>query len=186
MPTIPQKDADIILRKSAKFPTKGSQCNSACAFYFCCANGKDFEECTGFQMINGQSKKLLERTLGENSLEYIQNAYGFIERAIQNNDLEAVEVVVRDLSQLRERAEPETTDFAEAMRRGFSSIQGNVSPTAAPNLEEASRKAQYPEICSEACKFVTCPYRRQENYNLPCKQQWRPLRRSLDPDEFEE
>ena len=177
MPTIPQKDADIILRKSAKFPTKGSQCNSACAFYFCCANGKDFEECTGFQMINGQSKKLLERTLGENSLEYIQNAYGFIERAIQNNDLEAVEVVVRDLSQLRERAEPETTDFAEAMRRGFSSIEGAVS-----NMEEDHREKEFPELCDNSCKYLTCPFRKQENFNLPCKQRWTPLRRSLNPD----
>ena len=183
MPTIPQKDADIILRKSAKFPTKGSQCNSACVFYTFCGNGHDFEECTGFQMLNGESKKLLEKALGTDSVEYINNSYGFIERAIQNNDLEAVEVVVRDLSQLRKRAEPETTDFAEAMRRGFSSIQGAVAPMAAPSLEEDAREKTYPETCTDGCKFVTCSYRRTENYNLPCKQRWTPLKRSFDPNE---
>jgi hypothetical protein len=77
-------------------------------------------------------------------------------------------------------------DFSEAMVRGFSNIEGAVAPMAAPNLEADAREATYPEICSDGCKFVTCPYRRQENYNLPCKQQWRPLRRSLDPDNMEE
>ena len=182
MPTIPQKDADIILRKTAKFPTKGSQCNSACAFYFCCANGKDFEECTGFQMLNGESKKLLEKALGTDSVEYINNSYGFIERAIQNNDLEAVEVVVRDLSQLRERAEPEKTDFVEAMARGFTNIQGATASMSAPNLEEDRRESSYPELCDDTCKHVTCPYRRQENYSKPCLQRFKPLKRSLDPN----
>ena len=79
--------------------------------------------------------------------------------------------------------EHEEIDFTAAMQRGFTNIQGAISPTAAPNLEEGSRKAQYPEICSEACKFVTCPYRREENFKLPCKQQWRPLKRSFDPNE---
>jgi hypothetical protein len=186
MPTIPQKDADIILRKTAKFPTKGSQCNSACAFYFCCANGKDFEQCQGFLMLNGETKKLLEKNLGTDAVEYIKNSYDFVERAIANGNLEAVDVVVRDLSQLRERAEPETTDFAEAMRRGFSSIQGAVSPMAAPSLEEDAREKTYPETCTDGCKFVTCPYRKEENYGLPCKQRWLPLKRSLDPDNTEE
>jgi len=186
MPTIPQKDADIILRQTAKFPRKGDQCNASCVFYAFCANSKDFELCErGFQLINGDSRKLLERTLGTDSVEYIKNSYDFLQLASQNGNLDGVDVVTRELSALQEKAfpEPEETDFAAAMMRGFGNIQGNVSPMAAPNLEEDRREQQYPEICSDGCKFVTCPYRKEENFNLPCKQRWTPLKRSLNPNE---
>ena len=110
MPNIPQKDANLILRQSAKFPQKGDQCNASCAFYFCCANSKDFGTCEqGFQLINGDSRKLLERNLGADSVKYIENSYGFIQRAIQNENLEGVELVTRDLSRLHEKAFPEPT-----------------------------------------------------------------------------
>ena len=189
MPTIPQKDADIILRKTAKFPRKGDQCNASCVFYTFCANGKDFEPCErGFQLIDGKTHEHLEKVLGTDAVEYIKNSYDFMERAIANGNLEGVDVVTREIQGYREKAFPELEklDFAEAMRRGFSSIQGAIAPMAAPNLEADAREATYPEICSDGCKFVTCPYRRQENYNLPCKQRWTPLRRSLNPDDIEE
>jgi len=185
MPTIPKRDADIILRQTAKFPRKGEQCNASCVFYAFCANGKDFEPCErGFQLINGKTHEHLEKVLGTDAVEYIKNSYDFMERAIENNNLEAVAVVTRDLSQLRERAfpEPEKTDFAAAMHRGFTNIQGAVSPMAAPSLEEDAREATYPELCSDGCKFITCAYRKEENYNKPCLQRFKPLKRSLDPN----
>jgi len=178
---ISSQDAQIMRSGSARFPMKGTTCVPACAFYWCCINGEDGKNCVGFQLINGQVKRHLQEQLGEDALKYIENSYGFIERAIQNNNLEAVEVVIRDLSQLRERAEPEKTDFGEAMVRGFSNIQGAVS-----NMEEDHREKEFPELCSDGCKQTTCPYRRQENYSKPCLQRFKPLKRSLDPDNMEE
>jgi hypothetical protein len=81
-----------------------------------------------------------------------------------------------------ERCESEEPNFVAAMHRGFTNTQGHVSPMAAPSLEEDAREATYPERCSDQCKFTTCPYRRMENYGLPCKQRWSPLKRSLDPN----
>jgi len=176
---ISAQDAQIMRDGSARFPTKGTTCAPACCFYWCCQNGEDGKDCVGFQLINGDTKRHLQEQLGEDALKYIENAYGFIQRAIQNENVEGVDVVVRDLSQLRERAEPEKTDFVEAMARGFTNIEG---ATASMNLEEDRRESSYPELCDDTCKHVTCPYRRQENYNLPCKQRWTPLRRSLNPD----
>jgi len=58
------------------------------------------------------------------------------------------------------------------------------------NYEEERRKQLFPEICSEECKFVTCPYRTFENYGKPCQMRWEQYRskpsqfetRSLDPN----
>jgi hypothetical protein len=177
---ISAQDAEIMRSGSARFPMKGTTCVPACAFYWCCQNGEDGKNCVGFQLINGQVKRHLQEQLGEDALKYIENAYGFIQLALKNENLEGVEVITRDVSQLRERTipEPEETDFAAAMMRGFGNIQGNVSPMAAPSLEEAT----YPERCSDQCKFVTCPYRKEENYNKPCLQRFKPLKRSLDPN----
>lgn len=129
--------------------------------------------------------------LPESEVNYIRNSIPFIKRCADDGDFKTVDVLVADINQRTgcncETCEHhENPDFGEAMVRGFSNIQGNVSPTAAPSLEEDAREKTYPETCTDGCKFVTCPYRRQENYNLPCKQQWRPLRRSLDPDNMEE
>jgi len=185
MPTIPKRDADIILRQTARFPRKGDQCNASCVFYAFCANGKDFEPCErGFQLINGKTHEHLEKVLGTDTVEYIKNSYDFLQLAIENGNLEGVDVVTREIQGYREKAFPELEklDFAAAMHRGFTNTQGHVSPMAAPNLEEDRREAQYPEICTDGCNHITCPYRRQENYGLPCKQRWSPLKRSLDPN----
>ena len=81
--------------------------------------------------MNGDSRKLLERNLGKDSVKYIENSYGFIERAIQNNNFEGVEVVTRDLSQLREKAFPERiereTGFSY-MAKCARGVQNTPSP----------------------------------------------------------
>jgi len=71
----------------------------------------------------------------------------------------------------------EKTDFLAAMKRGFSDIEGAVS-----NMEEDHREKEFPELCDNSCKYLTCPFRKEENFKLPCKQRWTPLRRSLNPD----
>lgn len=125
--------------------------------------------------------------LPESDVNYIRNSLPFIERCADKLDFKTIDALVTDINHLTgctcQQCEHEETDFAAAMQRGFGNIQGNVSPMAAPSLEEDAREAQYPEICGDGCKFVTCPYRRTENYNLPCKQRWTPLKRSLDPNE---
>jgi hypothetical protein len=124
--------------------------------------------------------------LPENDVNYIRNSLPFIERCADKLDFKTVETLVADINHLTgcncQNCEHEEIDFAAAMRRGFSNIQGQVSPMAAPSLEEDAREATYPERCSDQCKFTTCPYRRMENYGLPCKQRWSPLKRSLDPN----
>lgn len=104
MPTIPQKDANLILRQSTKFPQQGDQCNGSCAFYFCCRNSKDFAECRGFLMLNGESEKLLKRGLTEHDLEYIENAHSIIQRSIDNGQHEQANVILRDIGQLRKKS----------------------------------------------------------------------------------
>lgn len=45
-----------------------------------------------------------------------------------------------------------------------------------PNVEEEHRKNAYPDICSEKCTFITCPYRRAENYGKMCEKKWQQYR----------
>lgn len=124
--------------------------------------------------------------LPENDVNYIRNSLPFIVRCADSLDFKTIKTVVGDINRITgctcQQCEHEEIDFAAAMRRGFSNIQGAVSPMAAPNLEEDRREQQYPEICNILCEHITCPYRRQENYNLPCKQRWTPLKRSFDPN----
>ena len=121
--------------------------------------------------------------LPETEASYIRNSLNFIERCADKQDFKTINTLVTDINRIAgcdcQNCEPEKIDFAAAMRRGFGNVQGHVSPMAAPNLEEDRRKAQYPERCSAICEHITCPYRKQENYGLPCKQRWEPLRRSL-------
>jgi len=130
-------DAQIMRSGSAKFPVKGSNCLPSCAFYWCCGNSGDGEPCQGFFLINGDAKRLLEKQLGENSLQYIKNSYGFIERAIQNNHPEDAEVILRDMSALRERITPQPTRYGTGFlamveaSRGFSN-----KPTHEPDPVE--------------------------------------------------
>jgi len=136
---ISSQDAQIMKSGSARFPMKGTNCVPSCAFYFCCANGKDGENCTGFQLLNGESKKLLERNLGEDSVKYIENSYGFIERAIQNKNFDGVEVVTRDLSRLREKAIPEPTQRPEGFLYMLKCARGvqNTSPQKSQPIERS-------------------------------------------------
>jgi hypothetical protein len=48
---------------------------------------------------------------------------------------------------------------------------------ANPNFEQQHRKQVFPEICSEQCPHVQCPYRRPQNYGKKC------LSRFDEPDE---
>jgi hypothetical protein len=124
--------------------------------------------------------------LPENDVSYLRNSFDVIERCADQLDFKTIKAIVTDINHITgctcQNCEHEEVDFAAAMRRGFANIQGAVSPMAAPNLEEDRREQQYPEICTDGCNHMTCPYRRQENYNLPCKQRWTPLKRSLDPN----
>jgi len=135
MPTIPKKDADIILRQSAKFPQKGDQCNASCAFYFCCQNSRDFEECKGFLMLNGESEKLLKRGLSENDLEYIENAHTFIQRSIENEQTEQATVILRDIGQLRERLTPQPTRHGSGFLAMLEAAHPS-NPTSEPEPEQ--------------------------------------------------
>jgi hypothetical protein len=163
MSSISQKDANLILRKEGRFPTKGSQCNASCVFYFCCANSKDFGTCEkGFQMMNGESKRLLERNLGVDSVKYIENSYGFIERAIQNNNFEGVEVVTRDLSQLRDRTIPQPTQRPSGISYMVQCALG-VSTTprqehAEPEQEATSEFTRMLEASSKGSTKREQPY----------------------------
>jgi hypothetical protein len=126
--------------------------------------------------------------LSENDLTYIRNSLPFIERCADSLDFKTMNTLVRDINRItgctcQQGEHDEKIDFAAAMMRGFTNIQGAVSPMTTPNLEEDRREAQYPEFCSDKCEHVTCPYRRQENFNLPCKARWQPLKRSFDPRE---
>lgn len=40
------------------------------------------------------------------------------------------------------------------------------------NVDEAHREEAYPDICSEECTFITCGFRRQENYGKICEKKW--------------
>jgi hypothetical protein len=140
MPNISIKDANLILRNLAKFPQKGDQCNASCAFYFCCANGKDFEQCKGFQMLNGESEKLIRRGLSEHDLEYIENAHTFIQRSLNNGQQEQANVILRDISQLKERVTPQPTQHGSGFLAMLeASHPSNPLTTQEPQPEERAR-----------------------------------------------
>jgi hypothetical protein len=135
------QDAQIMRSGSARFPTKGTTCVPACCFYWCCQNGEDGKNCVGFQLINGQVKRHLQEQLGEDALKYVQNAYGFIQRAIQNENLEGVEVITRDVSQLRERTIPESTERASGFAHMLECAHGvQNDPTPEPEPQEQVRE----------------------------------------------
>lgn len=122
-------------------------------------------------------------TLSENNVNYIRNSLNFIERCCEQQDFRTIHTLVGDINKISgcncQPCEPKERDFATAMRRGFSSIQGAVRSF---NFEEQAREQNYPETCTDKCTHLTCPYRRQENFNKPCLQQFKPLRRTLDPN----
>lgn len=134
--TMIQEYARIMREGSARFPTKGAQCNGSCTFYFACQNSRDFEECRGFQMLNGESEKLLKRGLTQHDLEYIETAHTFIQRCIDNGQQEQASIILRDISQLREKAAPQPTQHGEGFLNMLEAAHpSNPTATAEPEPE---------------------------------------------------
>jgi len=140
--TIGKEDAHLILTNSAKFPTKGAQCNGSCVFYFACQNSKDFSECTGFLMLNGESERLLKRGLTEHDLEYIENAHSVIQRSLENGHPEDARVILRDISQLGERVTPQPTERKSGIAHMIECALG------IPNTPTQEPERQTPETRS--------------------------------------
>lgn len=145
-----------------------------------------------YKLANGLEKALrncqnLETKLTPDARNYLETVAQIAKSdAWATDDQTALLKDAQNMIKILKQSEPqpnEETDFVDAMMRGFSAIQGNVSPMAPPNLEEDRREQQYPEICNILCEHVTCPFRKQENFNLPCKQRWTPLKRSVNPNE---
>jgi phage head maturation protease len=45
-----------------------------------------------------------------------------------------------------------------------------------PNYIEEYQKSIFPQICSADCPFITCQFRRPQNFNRPCLHQWEQYR----------
>jgi len=100
MPKIPQSHAQIILRDSARFPTEGSQCDASCAFYWCCANSKDFGECKGFLLLNHGNLDHIKRTYDKNIDEFIENSYQVIQRSLNDGVEINADVLLRNIDSI--------------------------------------------------------------------------------------
>jgi hypothetical protein len=109
-------------------------------FYFACQNSKDFSECTGFLMLNGESERLLKRGLTEHDLEYIENAHSVIQRSIDNGQHEQANVILRDIGQLRERVAPQPTNRASGFTHMVECARGvSTVPTQEPEPTPETR-----------------------------------------------
>jgi hypothetical protein len=119
-------------------------------------------------LINGDTKKHLQEQLGEDALKYIENAYGFITRAIQNNHPEDAEVILRDISGLRERAIPEPTQRASGFAHMLECAHG---ATQEPDPVERSQPInEFPEFCTKQCPHTQCSsWGTSAMENQPCR-----------------
>ena len=85
-------------------PKKGYICSIACEFAFACINHKEGEICQGFQMLNGESARIIRHNLGEDNLKYMKNSYNFIQRSMDNGDIEAAQTIHKDIARFRDQS----------------------------------------------------------------------------------
>jgi len=144
--------ANLLKEGKREIRSIGDVCDAACFVWYGCRNSKPNGICEGFVLMDGETRRHLNKILNEDDGKYIESCMNTVQRGCNTETQEGlVKEILRYIPH-------EEINFATAMRRGFSNIQGAVSP----NLEQ-----QCPQICTDGCNF----------------QRFKPLRRSLDPSE---
>lgn len=129
-----------LLQEDKRFlPKKGDVCSMACEFAFACVNHKEGEVCQGFQMLNGKSARIIRHNLGENNVKYMENSYNFIQRSMDNGDIEAAQTTHKDIARLRgqplENPKPPIKPNANQLR-SFLDISDQSSKQDLPKNSE--------------------------------------------------
>jgi hypothetical protein len=156
MPKIPQSHAHIILRDSARFPTEGTQCDASCAFYWCCANSKDFGECKGFLLLNHGNLDHIKRTYDKNIDEFIENSYQVIQRSLNDGVEINADVLLRNIDQIGKQFSKKQQSLPTS---GFIAMVESAHPTtpSEPEPQEPSN-SEFQRMLSESGKNTEQPH----------------------------
>lgn len=92
----------LLLQHDKRFlPRKGDICSMACEFAFACANHEEGSTCQGFQLLNGESERIIRHNLTDSDKNYLKNSFNFIQRSMDNGNLQDAIAVYNDIAKIR-------------------------------------------------------------------------------------
>jgi hypothetical protein len=165
---IAQRSANILSEGKREIRAIGDRCDPSCFVWFACANSKPNDVCKGFVLLDGETRKLINRNLNADDVIYVENCMRMIQNG--NSEEELVQEVLRYIP-------PPPTQHREGFLAMVEASRGTVERKEEKHGEEpnsefqrmlsASGKnselverqifpsyhfeAQLPETCNDSC-----------------------------------
>jgi hypothetical protein len=185
------RSAQILQEGKREIRAIGDSCDPSCFVWFACGNSKPNDVCKGFVLLNGESRKLINRNLTENDALYVNACV----RMVQNNECKPeekdglVEEVLRYIPppktppsgfiEMLESAHPTTTSepeqqepSASEFQRMFIASRKSMEQSHTTTLTRGIDESQFPDLCNpNECPpnyARHCRANRQENWGKPC------------------
>jgi len=132
---VKESSANIMRQNKRVIRAISEPCDASCATWFACANSKPNGVCSGFVLMNGQTRKHLDKILNEDDAIYVQNCVRMIQNGDMSEDKESlVEEVLRFIPEVERQ--PKETGFAAMLTAARSGTP--TSEHTAPEEERAT------------------------------------------------
>lgn len=185
------RSAQILEKGKREIRAIGDNCDPSCFTWFACANSKNDSVCKGFVLLNGETRKLINKNLTENDAIYVENCM----RIIQNGSSEETkeQLVQEVLRYLPPQTSPRQEGFLNMLESAYHTSEKQEEPESQPTSEfrrmlDASSKnnqptierqiipidfvSQFPDICDPTkCPpnyARHCRANREGHYGQPC------------------
>lgn len=120
-----RRSAEILSKGKAEIRAIGESCDPSCFMWFCCANSVPDGICKGFSILDGESKKLLQRNMREDDLLYLEDCVGAVQNGCSPEAKRSLtKEVYRCLKPVSDVLRKEPIE-----RRGFRGMLDMVSPS---------------------------------------------------------
>lgn len=120
-----RRSAHILSTGKAEIRAIGESCDPSCMMWFCCANSVPNGTCKGFLLLDGESRKLLQRNMQEDALLYLEDCVGAVQNGCSPEAKRSLtKEVYRCLKPVSDVLKKEPIE-----RRGFRGMLDKVSPS---------------------------------------------------------
>jgi hypothetical protein len=155
-----QSSANVLRDGKREIRAIGDVCDASCFTWYACAHSKPNGVCEGFVLMNGETRKHLNRILNEDDAIYVQNCARMAQSECPE---ETREVMVQEVLRYIPPKEPEHQEgFANMVECAFGNQNGQPKNTESePTLTRAIDESQFPALCNP----MLCP----PNYSRHCE-----------------
>jgi hypothetical protein len=137
MTGISQRSANILSEGKREIRAINDVCDPSCFVWFACANSKPNDVCKGFILLDGESRKLINRNLTEDDAIYVGNCVRTIQRGCEPETKETlVPEILRFLSPEYPAICSKECPYVQCSSWGTPEMEGKPCRNRVPTNEE--------------------------------------------------